>query len=165
MPGPITRFYVEDTTIRRCRGIMALAKLTVTAISGTPNPDMSDPIATALEELGVPPLDRSNVVDADIAILSPAIQARFLDLVEVRTLETSLQQILSFPQTIAWSDYRKTNGMSATDLQNFIAAKWQRYLDRWAHAGTLSIGTMCPQTQNILQPWPINTGYPGFYQP
>ena len=51
---------------------------------------MSDPIASALLQLGVTPTDISNVADADLSSVAVADYAKLLDLAELRTLENIL---------------------------------------------------------------------------
>lgn len=157
MAGPLTRYYVEKVTVGRCKGLLTQAKLSTALDPDTPNEDLSDPLATALEELGVLPADRSNVTDTDLLAISPSLQARFLDLVELRALETALQQIVAAAQSVQWEDYRKSSGMSPAAAQALLAMKWQRYQDRWSQSGVLAVGAMMP---NNVRPIDTSGYYP-----
>ena len=158
MAGPLTRYYVEQVAVSRTRAVMAFAKLSTALDPNTPNPDLSDPIATALEELGYPPQDRSNVTDLDLLPVGPAWQARFLDLVELRVLDSCAQQALVQPESVQWEDFKKTQGMSAKGLQDYIEARWKRYQARWAQSGTVASCVMAPANRH-----PLRTA--GYYPP
>lgn len=158
MGATLTRAEVEAMVISRCRGPMTLAGMS----TSSPDADLNEPLATALDELGLPPADRSLVVDADIASLQPAWQGRLIDLCEIRTLETALQQLVGRPRSIQWEDYRKDQGDPYRDLLGVIDLKWQRYRARWSQQSGLIVAPLCPQNQ-----WAENKAayYPPYLQP
>jgi hypothetical protein len=150
MAGPLTRFYTEDTIVRRTRNVLTQAGMSTTVDPATPNPDLSDPIATGLAELGYPAADVTNVGDLDLARVPMNLQARLLDLIELRVLESAAQQIMVQAESVSWDDFKKTKGMSAKGLQDFIDARWKRYLQRWAQSGPIAVGCMAPVNQYNL---------------
>lgn len=141
MGGLMTRAQAESVIVSRCRAVLTRAGL---ATTGSPNADLNDPLATALDELGLPPGDRSAVIDLDLAPLAPSFQGRFIDLLEIRTLETALQQMIGLARSIQWEDYRKDSGDPFKNLSEVIDLKWARYNARWVQNATLVVGRMPP---------------------
>jgi hypothetical protein len=82
----ITRANVEEVLVRRAKRKMALAEFDTSA-TGT-NPDLDDPIATALRKMGFPA--SVPIVDADLDDLADTQQDEFLARAELRLLENIL---------------------------------------------------------------------------
>lgn len=165
MSTVLSRFDAETVLVARCRAFLVKAKLATTATQGTPNADLNDPLATALAELAVPASDPANVADADLAPLSP-LRARFLDLAEIRTLETAYQQILLAPQAIQWEDFRKDQGANTqVVLAGYIKEKRARYQAQWSQQGTIAIGQTNQAIQCRLYNSPFYQGYGGIIPP
>jgi hypothetical protein len=162
MPGPLTRLQVEVMVSSRCRAPMSLAGMATAAPGGPVSDDLNEPLATALDDLGLPPADRSNVVDSDLVLVRPDWQGRLVDLAEIRTLETALQGLVGRAKSIQWEDYRKDQGDPYAQLAGLIDLKWKRYQARWSQQAGLVVAPMCPQNQ-----WAENKAsyYPPFMQP
>lgn len=160
MAAVLTRYQYEVILVARCKGPLARASMSVVTDPANPNLDLNEPLATALDELGVPPGDRSLVIDADFTRLSPALQGRYIDLAEIRTLETAYQQVVMNPQLVQWEDYRTDQGSNwLTALQAFITSKWDRYRNKWLKSGAPVIGAMCDTNQRELR---TGSYYPPF---
>ena len=85
----LTRPNVEALIVARCSGFMQAAGLPVTVV-GT-NAALDDPIGWALRQLAFTPADPVAPTTSDLAGIDPADYNEFLDLVELRTLETCAQ--------------------------------------------------------------------------
>jgi hypothetical protein len=83
----ITRSQVEKVLIKRCGNLLTAADLDGTTDDGT-NADLSDPIATALRNLGYSVADISAVDDSDLALVDDDNVSAVLDLSELRALES-----------------------------------------------------------------------------
>jgi hypothetical protein len=84
----ITRANAEAILVRRAGKKMALVGFAVTTL-GT-NPDLNDPIGTALMRMGKSVSNISQVADTDLAGLSMDEVPEFLDRAELRLLESIL---------------------------------------------------------------------------
>lgn len=88
----LTRAKVERTLVRRCGRLLSFANLDGKTDTGT-NADLSDPIATALRDIGIDPFDPVEPSTSDIASVASDDHARFLDIAELRCLESILNNI------------------------------------------------------------------------
>jgi hypothetical protein len=82
-----TRAKVERVLIRRCGRLMSFARLDGKTDVGS-NSDLSDPISLALRDVGVTAFDPVEPSDADIASVTESDRSRFLDIAELRCLES-----------------------------------------------------------------------------
>ena len=82
----VTRAQVETVLISRCKKRMEFVGFNVT-LNGN-NTDLNDPICSALQLIGVSPVDISNVADSDLATVTDI--SKLCDLAEVRLLENIL---------------------------------------------------------------------------
>lgn len=82
----LTRIQAEKTLLARAGKRMAFVEMDSTTIDGT-NPDVVDPISTALMAMDITPADISNPVDSDLETVSIP---EFLDRAELRLLENIL---------------------------------------------------------------------------
>jgi hypothetical protein len=57
---------------------------------GTPNPDLNDPLADMLDDLGIPAVDPSLVADSDLATIPPLQRRRALLYFDIHVLEKIL---------------------------------------------------------------------------
>lgn len=81
----MNRATVENILVRRCKAALEMVDLS-TSISGT-NSDLDDPMWGALKRLGYA-VASTTVSDSDIAQLDTGDENAFLDIAELRTLET-----------------------------------------------------------------------------
>lgn len=88
----LSRANVETILIRRCGRLLTACDLDGTTVSGA-NGDLNDPIASALRTLGYTVASRVSVVDADLAGVASGNEEALLDVAELRTLESALQNL------------------------------------------------------------------------
>jgi hypothetical protein len=140
---PFNMSYVRNIIVLRCGASMARAGMSVDT-SLIPNIAFDDPIARALDYLGIPPADRTLPVDADLAQISapPVIQGQFLDLCEIFTFETALKLLMSKPQQQQWSTYSVTNANQAQLSQTMIDTLWSIYRDRYEKSAQPGVANM-----------------------
>lgn len=89
---------------------MTWAKLNGSDYDGS-NVDLSDPIASALRACGVDPAEPLEPADDDLASLDVADTQRFLDVAELRCLET------------VWGNLDEVTEQEGTDKQDWNQAK------------------------------------------
>lgn len=82
----MNRKQVEASLLARASRKMALVEMDTVTIGG--NPDLNDPIAAGLLQMGITPLDISNVLDSDIANVDESAYMELLDRAEFRLLES-----------------------------------------------------------------------------
>lgn len=82
----LTRAQVEDVLISRA-GEM-LATLGRDDVASGSNPDLNDPMAWSLRQLGLTVSDTTAVSDSDLSAIAAADENQFLDLAEYRLLMT-----------------------------------------------------------------------------
>ncbi len=130
---------LEQVVIHRCGKLMLAAGLNGTA--GGTNPDLTDPLATALRATGYPLRSPVAVSDADVATLASSDVDQVLDRAEVRVLENTLGNLdlvstEAGPLKQALSDLGKR-------LETLIATKQKRLEVRYgADAPTLTAGVV-----------------------
>jgi len=83
-----TRAEAEQETVSRLSGFMSAVGMAVTYAGS--NSDLNSPIGWAVRTAGGTVGDISNVTDADVATVSSAKLDDFLDLVELRTIESCM---------------------------------------------------------------------------
>jgi len=96
----VTRANAEALLIKRCGDLLTVASLDGTTVAGT-NADLNDPIGFALRQVGGTVTTPTAVADADLATLAAADLDEFLDLAELRTLETVHSHLLDLVDTAA----------------------------------------------------------------
>ncbi len=80
----ITRANVEAILIRRAGKKMTVAGLDGTTISGS-NPDLNDPIGSAILDMGYNPSSIATITDTDVSLVGNSI-SELLDRAELRLL-------------------------------------------------------------------------------
>jgi hypothetical protein len=138
---PLTRAQAEAVTIARCKMPMVLAGLDVATSNGT-NADLNDPIASALEYLGVYPSDRAAVADPDLAVFGQDEAARVLELVRLFTLTTCRDQALATPQSQRWEDYQVDRGALLANWGKLLDDLWARYADKYDRGAAPAVGPL-----------------------
>lgn len=116
---PITRAEVEQVLVSRAKKRMEFVGMDVTN-TGV-NPDLADPIATALLLMGITPASFINPADADLTTIAVTDVPKLLDLAEVRLLENILGNMDKVTLTAASGT--EQFGQFATDLEKIIARK------------------------------------------
>lgn len=86
----LTREQAELVVLSRCRKFLDAAELD--SGPGGWNPDLNDPLATALADMGLAAADRARVTDSDLTAAAGR-ENELLDRAEVRLLETIYQNI------------------------------------------------------------------------
>lgn len=84
----------EVILVKRVGAAMTAVSLDGVTIAGT-NPDLNDPLFSALKRLGYTVTDITSVSDADLAAVTDDEALMFLDLAELRLLETIVNQATS----------------------------------------------------------------------
>jgi hypothetical protein len=126
----LTRVGVEKAMVSRLKEV--LTKLKRSTVTDGANPDLNDPVASALEWFGILPTDRTAVADADLANLDDTLQGRYLDLVELRALETFAANAISLSaRTQQWEDYRIDRTDQMQWLLQMIEFKQKQWNDRY----------------------------------
>jgi hypothetical protein len=85
----ITRVQIETVLVRRLENWLTAADMAVTIV-GT-NADLNDPITNALLQLEIVPANISSVADSDLTSVATTDYNKLLDLAELRTLESVLE--------------------------------------------------------------------------
>lgn len=85
----ITRSEAERVLVNRCGALLTVAGLNGVTNDGS-NDDLNDPIGVALRTLGYSVASISKVQDSDLASLADADLDKFLDVAELRTLQSVL---------------------------------------------------------------------------
>lgn len=85
--------------IRRCKGYMQRAGLEVAVPYGA-NPDLNDPLTSALSLLGITPSSRRLLVDADLSTLTGNGVEAYLDVAEVCVLRSLWGQLYQVDTTV-----------------------------------------------------------------
>lgn len=116
----ITRIQVETVLIRRVGAWMTFVGLDGVTHAGA-NGDLSDPIASALLQLGYSVADITNVSDADLSPVTVADQPKLLALAELRTLETIAQ---------AWTGGGKVAGLGFQVDDSAFGAQLEKAIAR-----------------------------------
>lgn len=131
----------EAKLAARCQKYLEIAGLS--AAGPGPVAILADPIAEALAACGVDPADPSAPADADLRRLPDRLWFKFLDVAELRLLE-SCAGPLSSVTAQQWGDYRES--MSVAPLADALKAKREAVRAKWGFgtsplsAGTLSVG-------------------------
>jgi hypothetical protein len=136
----------------RCRAVMLRAGMTADP-AVTPNPDLDDPLATALEQLGLPPADRLSVTDADLARAGPNGGPRLLDLAEIAVLEGCVTAVSSSARRKKWGeDETEYSSSQGADLSKLIEIKRAAYRARWLTSRGVAIAPTDPAVANVFDP-------------
>ena len=135
----MNRAEIEVVIIRRCKGYMDRTGLNTTTTDGS-NGDCNDSIASALPFVGLTPTDRTSVVDADLSSLSGVTLEAYLDVVELRMLESVWARLYQVdttagPRRESLGQLRKDLSERLKDLRNRIQRQWAPYLDIPIEAG------------------------------
>ncbi|MHC5541347.1 hypothetical protein ACYOEI_24260, partial [Singulisphaera rosea] len=132
----------------------ALATLGRSTASDGTNPDLNDPIASALEDYGILPADRSNVSDDDLSKIDDSIQGQFVDWTEIRALEAFANDIAFKPRYQQWDDYRVDRNNMLEALRGMIKDKTQQFNTRHNSMGSLRAVAIAPPVEGILTSHP-----------
>lgn len=111
----ITRANAETILIRRAGALLTAAGLDGSTGDGT-NADLNDPIGWALRQLGYSVASPAIVTDTDVAAVTDSTLDQFLDLAELRVLETAHSAALTLVDTAAGS-LRESLGQMAAGLE------------------------------------------------
>lgn len=93
----LTREQAEFVLVVRTRSLLAEAEMSDSAGN---NPDLNDPLAWALMRLDVEPGTITAIADSDLAGLASDQINAFLDLAELRLLQTIYQQLVRVDLTV-----------------------------------------------------------------
>jgi len=83
---PLTIAEIESVLVARVGGYLVRVGMDSTTVNGT-NPDLRDPIATAVRQMGLPLADPMTVSNADLVAVAGLAYLGLLDRAELRTLE------------------------------------------------------------------------------
>ena len=117
----MNRADAEKVLIRRCGTALTAVSLDGITATGA-NPDLNDPIWFALDKLGYGVVSISAVADPDVEAVTTEDYAVFLDLAELRTLETTLNAATSLVD-ITVGPRRESLGQLSERLEKLISAK------------------------------------------
>jgi hypothetical protein len=134
----LTRYQVDQALVApsRLMGTLIALGLEKNAYVDRPNADLNEPIASALESVGVVPADRSFVTDDDLAKVSDAAAGRFIDLAEIRALEGFIAWQATRPARERFPDYSVDRvGASGESLLSILKRKQDRYDSLWKGGG------------------------------
>lgn len=137
-----TRASFEGILIRRQGAALAFAGLDGESHDGA-NEDLNDPLGCALRKLGYSVSDVGNVTDADLAQVQEDQIDAFLDLAELRTLETILQAASTLVD-VTTGPRREAFGQFAQRLERQAEKKRER-IEReygWLAGGGLEAGVI-----------------------
>lgn len=93
----LTREQAEFVLVVRTRSLLGEAEMSDSAGG---NPDLNDPLAWALMRLDIEPGNITAVADSDLANLASAHVNAFLDLAELRLLQTVYQRLTQVDLTV-----------------------------------------------------------------
>ncbi len=85
----ITRVQVETVLVRRLEAWLVAADMAITFAGA--NNDLNDGISNALLQLEIVPANISSIADGDLTSVATTDYNKFLDLAELRTLESVLE--------------------------------------------------------------------------
>jgi hypothetical protein len=130
----LMRADAEEVLVRRCRGYMQRAGVAVAEPYGV-NPDLNDPLASALGLLGITPASRRLLADADLATLQGSRVEAYLDVAEVcllRSLWGRLYQVdvAVGPRRESLSQLRRDLQERLKDRAAEVQRQWGDYLVR-----------------------------------
>lgn len=128
---------LKSVLSNRCGGMVTDAGLDGSAASMF----WLDPIATSARELGITLADPTTVTDADLAGVTQGQVTQFLDVAELRSLESALHNNVDVTEKIAlgehdWSDVRKSLETAVARKAAYVKARWGIGL------GTITGGTI-----------------------
>jgi hypothetical protein len=142
----MNRANAEVILISRCGTALDAASLDGTTINGS-NAALNDPLWYALDRLGYSVASISAVVDADIQAITSDDYAPFLDIAELRTLETVLNAATGLVD-FSVGPRKESLSQFAERLEKTIQAKRQRVLQEYGdlfgsgfEGGTFSIAS------------------------
>jgi hypothetical protein len=115
-------------------------------VGTSPDARLDDPLARALDELGLTPADRTAVGDADLARLGDAQAGRFLDLVTVRLLEMVRQQLSVGPKSQKFDTYSADYASAVEDIGKLIDSLTVEYRQRYLRSG---VPTVVPARRTV----------------
>ena len=129
-----TRTQAETLLIKRVGPLLEAVDLDSETIQGD-NKDLNGPIGWALRQLEISVSDPTSVSDTDMASLADADLDHFLDLAELRVMETVLNSALSLVDLavgprkeslsqMATSLQTITRSFNTVDIDRFIFKEW-----------------------------------------
>lgn len=145
----LTRLQLDAALVARVGNLMTWAGLSAAITPGQPLSSTNEPIASALEELGVNPTDRSLVTTEDLAKFADAMQGQIVDLAEIRLIEVCESLAAGTPLRRRWDDYEEDFGRYTTaTISGTLAQKRANYRARYggrkASVGTTASGVTHP---------------------
>lgn len=136
----LTRANVESILIRRCGKLLTAADLNGTTVDGT-NADLNDPLGYAIRKLGYTVTTPTSVADADVALVATSDYDACLDLAELRTLETVLNEVIRLV-SVTVGPHREDLSDMAKALEAMIARKRKQIQDEYGTFGTVTAGVI-----------------------
>lgn len=135
----LTRTQLDAALVARVGSLMEWAGLSTAITPGQPLASTNEAIASALEELGVNPADRSLVTTEDLARFADAMQGQVVDLAEIRVVEACESRGAGQPLRRRWDDYEEDFGRyTSASLSATLARKRADYRSRYG--GRVSAG-------------------------
>ncbi len=128
----VTRAQIETVLVSRCKKRMEFVGFNVAANGN--NADLNDPICSALQLIGVNPVDISNIADSDLSTVTDT--SKLCDLAEVRLLENILGN--SDKVTLQAASGTEHFGQANDALEKIIARK-QADIQRKYGIGSMTI--------------------------
>ncbi len=135
----MNRADAEAVLIRRCGAVLMAVGLDGTTVTGA-NADLNDPLWFSLQRLGYGIISISLVADADVEAVALDDQAPFLDIAELRTLDTALNAATGLVD-ITVGPRRESLSQLAARLEKTVASGHATYWSRsrkklWAKGET-----------------------------
>jgi hypothetical protein len=122
-----------------------LTNVGVSVAGSSPLAAFADPIAVGLDAVGLSCADPTNPTDDDLAALPGSSLYKFLDIAELRALETAYNTPAgtATATSVEWTDYKVTRKAAVDALATVLAAKRADVKARWGYGlGRLSAGTI-----------------------
>ncbi|MBA2702696.1 MAG: hypothetical protein H0U60_02475 [Blastocatellia bacterium] len=129
----LLRARVEETMIKRLRRYMLAAQMAVDPTGA--NPDLTDPLATALQEMGNVPADVLAIGNTDLAAVAGADNVEFLDRVELRLLKNILGNLPETDMSAEWGS--ESRNQLPERVRQMILDKEKTVMLLWGAPGAI----------------------------
>lgn len=149
---PLTRATAERSVVLGVGATtLGAAGMAVTFDGETaPNQDLGDPLRRAFDFFGLTPADPMNIVDTDLAQVTPALLGRFLLYLRIMTVEVARTHLATKPRSQKWEDYQIDYGELAKNLASLITSLWQEYRRCDLQLGQPAVGKLDCESTNKL---------------
>jgi hypothetical protein len=131
-----------DAILKTRVGVL-LTNVGISVSGSSPLAAFADPIAVGLDAVGVACADPTNPTDADLAALPSSALYKFLDIAELRALESAAGTLSGSTSAVSqeWVDYKVTRRAATVDAA--LAAKREDVRRKWGYGlGRLTTGTV-----------------------